>query len=129
MTASDIQGERVTLDLDPIGKGLQLAQLGQLEEANHVFDECTAALTAEDEPTRTRIAIALFNKGVALGQLERADDEIRTYDEVAQRFADASETSVRYPVSLALYNKALTLFQLGLYEAALEALDAFIARV
>ena len=37
------------------------------------------------------IAVALVNKGYSLGTLNRHEEEITVYDDVAQRFGDAVE--------------------------------------
>ena len=47
------------------------------------------------------VAKALFNKGVALGALDRSDEAVAAYDEVVARFGTASEPSLREAVAKA----------------------------
>jgi hypothetical protein len=41
------------------------------------------------------LAIALFNKGVTLGELGRSEDEIAVTDEVVARYGTATEPALR----------------------------------
>lgn len=59
------------------------------------------------------IAIALCNKGVALGRMERFEEEVAVYDEVVARFGAASEAALREQVSRALGNRAWVSYQRG----------------
>ena len=58
--------------------------------------------SATDLQSRTKLAMALVNKGTTLGQLGKSEDAIRVYDDVVARFGDASEAALREPVGRAL---------------------------
>ncbi len=45
--------------------------------------------------------MALFNKGVRLGQLGRGEEGIRVYEEVVNRFGEATEAALRAQVARA----------------------------
>jgi WXG100 family type VII secretion target len=74
------------------------------------------------------VAIALVNKGVALGQLGRADEAIAAYDEVWQRFADVDNPVLREQVARAGVNKGAMLGQIGKSMDAIAAYDAVTSR-
>ncbi len=46
--------------------------------------------------------MALLNKGVNLGRLQRSEDELAAYDELLARFKDATEPTLREQVAKAL---------------------------
>jgi hypothetical protein len=56
-----------------------------------------------------RMLIALFNKGVRLGALDRSAEEIAVYDDLLARFGTATELPLREQVANALFNKGATL--------------------
>ena len=60
------------------------------EKSAKAFD---AAANIEDA-TAVQASTALFNKGEALGQAEKPDEEIAAYDEVVRRFGDAEGDGV-----------------------------------
>lgn len=55
---------------------------------------------------RGRLAMALVNKGVSLGQLNRPEEAVGVYDQVVDRFGDAPEPALREAVAIALRLKA-----------------------
>jgi hypothetical protein len=72
-----------------------------------VYDELVGRFGEASEPElREQVARALVNKGVALGQLERAAEEIEVYDELVGRFGEASEPELRELVTWALRARA-----------------------
>ena len=78
--------------------------------------------------TQDRVALALFNKGIALGQLNRAEEEIQSYNEVLRRFGDASEAELRERVAMALFNKCVTLAELNRPEEAIQGYNEALRR-
>lgn len=58
-------------------------------------------------------ALLLLVEGGALGQAGRTDEELAAYDELLQRFGDASEPTLRERVAQALFNRAVVLGQTG----------------
>lgn len=62
-----------------------------------------------DAESRAKIARALVRKGVTLGQLNRSEEAIAVFDEVARRFGEAAEPALRAVVAGALINKGVTL--------------------
>ena len=54
---------------------------------------------------REQVAMALVNKGVALGALNRNEEEIAAYEDVVARFGQSSEPALRESVARALINK------------------------
>ncbi|MBI2303537.1 MAG: tetratricopeptide repeat protein [Chloroflexi bacterium] len=71
---------------------------------------------------------ALVNKGVALGQLGRSQEEVAVYDEVVRRFGEDSAPALREPVAKALFNKGVALGQLGRSEEAVAVYDEVVRR-
>ena len=56
---------------------------------------------------REVVAEGLYNKGAALGRLDREEDSIAAYDELVVRFGDDEEPGVREQVAKGLYNKGV----------------------
>ncbi|MBU2027599.1 MAG: hypothetical protein KJ814_08310, partial [Proteobacteria bacterium] len=83
---------------------------------------------AEELPLRDGVALALLNKGVALGSLGRAEEEIAVYDEVISRFGNAEELPLRERVARALMNKRVALESLARGEDAIAVCDEVISR-
>ena len=49
---------------------------------------------APEPAPREQVAIALYNKGVRLGQLDRSEDAVAVYEELIARFGDAAQPSI-----------------------------------
>ena len=77
---------------------------------------------------REQVATALFNKGVTLGQLDRSEEEIGVYDQVVERYGEATEQALRERVASALVNKGITLGQLNRSEEEIGVYDQVIER-
>ncbi len=76
---------------------------------------------AEKLAIKEHIASALFNRGVVLGRLERADEELESYTEVVERFGKAKEPVLKEHVAKALFNRGVVLDQLERVNEALES--------
>jgi len=72
--------------------------------------------------------MALFNKGVRLGALDRSEDAIAVYDDLIARFGTATEPALRERVAMALFNKGVRLGALDRSEDAIAVYDDLIAR-
>ncbi len=97
---------------------------GKHEDAVQYWLRASAIPTA----AQSDIARALYNRGVSLGQLGRADDAIAAYDLVDARYASDTAPTLREPVAKALVNKGVTLGQLGRTDEAIAAYDLVDAR-
>ncbi len=93
-----------------------------VSDAVEFADHCADVQVCE------RVAMALFNKGIALGTLGRGEDAVAAYDAVVARFGDAAEPVLRERVAMALFNKGIALGTLGRGEDAVAAYDAVVAR-
>ncbi|MBL4691012.1 MAG: hypothetical protein JKY68_06055, partial [Rhodospirillales bacterium] len=66
-------------------------------------------------------AMALFNKGVALGEAGKSEEAIAAYDEVVRRFGDSGETALLEQVAKAFNGKAFR--RLIMAKASLQSPD------
>ena len=82
----------------------------------------------ESPQVRESVANALYNKGVTLGQLNRTEEAIQTYDELLRRLGDAAELGLRNKAANALVNKGVALSQLNRSEEAVQAYDELLRR-
>jgi tetratricopeptide (TPR) repeat protein len=123
--ASDVEWAR-----GKISVGIAQFHLNKLAEAIAAFTEVAERpASAGDLDLPQRQALALYNKGVTLGQLGRGEEAIAVYDDVLARFDTAAELPLRDQVAWALFNKGVTLGQLGRGEEAIAVYDDVLARV
>ena len=78
--------------------------------------------------SRVEVARALFDKGIALGQLGKSEDAIKVYDDLVERFGEATEAALREQVARALVNKGFRLGKLGKSEDAIQVYDDLVER-
>jgi tetratricopeptide (TPR) repeat protein len=93
--------------------------------------ESTASVMAylsEDERNDEATAFALFSKAYALGELNRHDAAIATYDDLISRFGTSAAPALQEQVAKALFNKAYVLGEWNRPEEAIKAYDDLIAR-
>ena len=83
---------------------------------------------AEERQLFVQIAKALVNKGIALGELKRPEEEIAAYDEVVKRFGEAEETDLLAQVARALRCRGIALGEQGKPEEELSAYDEVMRR-
>jgi tetratricopeptide (TPR) repeat protein len=95
---------------------------GKLEDAAYFWQKAAGIPNAG----ATNVAKALFNKGVAQGQLSQPEAAIATFDELLRRFADAPEPALREQVARTLVNKGVTQRQLNQPEAAMATYDELL---
>jgi len=75
-----------------------------------------------------RAALALYNRGSALGLLKRDEEELQSYDELLRRFGDTTELAVHEWLAKALFNKGIILGQLDRREEEIQAYDEVVRR-
>lgn len=75
-----------------------------------------------------QVARALVNKGVTLETLERNEAAIAVYDEVVNRFGEASEAGLREQVARVLVSKGYNLGLLGHYDKEIRVYDELLER-
>lgn len=75
-----------------------------------------------------RVNSALFNKGVVLAQLGRADEAIAVYDELVSRAGGSRELGLRENAVRALFNKGARLARLDRLEEAIAVWDELVSR-
>jgi tetratricopeptide (TPR) repeat protein len=68
-----------------------------------------------------------YDKAIALAEMERPNDAIPLFEELARRFASAPEVGVRGLVADSFTSKAIALEQLGRHRGALAAYDDALA--
>jgi tetratricopeptide (TPR) repeat protein len=73
-------------------------------------------------------AVAAYNVGVLLGELERLEDAIASYEQVVSRFGDAADPALREVTAKALVNRAVSLGKLGRSEEELAGYDDVVRR-
>jgi hypothetical protein len=89
------------------------------------LDRSIEALSRALESSLDQVAaIAGYNLGVALGELNRSEEEIATYDALDARYHQDPEPAIREQVANALVNKGVTLGALGRSEEAIATYDA-----
>src|SRR4051794_24705959 len=78
---------------------------------------------------RVRLRSSAFRSvGIRLGELDRLNAEIAAYDELIERFGEASEAPLGEQVAKALLNKGSTLRVLDRPDAEIAAYDELIER-
>ena len=87
------------------------------EEALRCGEASEAASAAEE------VAVVLFGKAKLLGDLDRRDEELAVFDEIADRFVDSDTPGVLEHVAAALHHKANVLDYLNRQDEQLAVLD------
>jgi tetratricopeptide (TPR) repeat protein len=73
-----------------------------------------------------RVNAALFNKGVVLAQMGRADEAIAIYDDLVARTGGSRQLGLRESAVRALFNKGASLGALHRHEEAVDVYDELI---
>jgi tetratricopeptide (TPR) repeat protein len=107
-------------DAEASGVGIAAYQFGLLDDAAAAFDR------AWDSSTGQIAAVAGYNLGVVLGELDRPEEEVAAYDQVISRYGD--DPALRAHAASAPFNKSAALGQLDRPEEALAAYDQVISR-
>jgi hypothetical protein len=72
--------------------------------------------------------MAMRNKGIVLGRLERPDEEIAVYDQMVSRYGGANDSELQAEAALALIYKGITLETSGRVVDADAAYDEVVRR-
>lgn len=101
-----------------------------LEGNNIVISLASMLLESEAKETAAtaHLARALFNKGFALGTLNKHEEAIVAYDDLVRRFGGSSESVMMEQVGWALFNKGLALVSLNRNEEAIAACEEVVRR-
>lgn len=92
-----------------------------------LFDEMIETFRHPSSPEERRwLARAMVNKGVALGRLNRSQEEIAAYDDVIARFGN--DKALNEETADALFNKGAALHDLSKHREAIGVYDDLIAR-
>ena len=86
------------------------------------------AIGSPGPPMRERIAKSLFYAGLTLRELGRSEEAVAAYEEVVERFGDATEPELREQVARALFNKGVRLGDLERNEEAVAAYEEEVER-
>lgn len=73
-----------------------------------------------------RVNSALFNKGVVLAQMGRADEAIAVYDDLVRRTGSSRQAGLRESAVRALFNKGASLAALHRHEEAVGVYDELV---
>jgi tetratricopeptide (TPR) repeat protein len=98
----------VTVEADAaalLNQALALAEAGDLESAVDRLTEVARRFASVPEASAV-VADALFRKGIALHMLDRYEEELQAYAELAGRFAGSGEPDVRSALLRSLLNGA-----------------------
>jgi tetratricopeptide (TPR) repeat protein len=95
-----------------------VVKLGNLQERSGTIDS----------RARKQVAMALFNKGITLGTINKSEEAIAVYDDLLRRFGDAQELELRRQVAMALVNKGYRLGVLNKSEEAIAVYDDLVGR-
>ncbi|MGZ4399181.1 MAG: tetratricopeptide repeat protein [Gaiellaceae bacterium] len=82
----------------------------------------------DDPESMRRALVRLLAKSSALMALERGDEALEIYEEIGDRFADATDPAMREQVAVTLANRVAWLFQDGRFEEAEAAQQDLAAR-
>ena len=109
--------------------GVRSADDAQALEVLAAYDEVVRRFGDSDAPELLeQVAMALVNKGVELGALNRRDEALAAYDEVLRRFGDSAAPGLLERVAMALVNKGVELGALRRPEEELAAYDEVVRR-
>ena len=107
-----------------VGLGRDRDARESLEEAVAVYQELVDRYGGDPDPAlRQLVAMALLNKGIVLGWLDRREDSLAAYQEVWDRHGGDPDPASRGLAARALRARAATLAGLGRPEEALPVIE------
>ena len=110
-------------------QAFSLTDRGHLPEALAAWDELVRRFGDSDaQPELEYVAIALINKGIALGTMNRPNDAIAAWQEVVNRFEFSDGEIFRSTVARALVSSAAMLGTLNRPELALAICNSVLNR-
>ena len=71
---------------------------------------------------REKVASALLNQGVVLGEMGRSEEALQVYKQVDERYGKDTDPGVREQVASALLNQGIVLGEMSRSEEALQYL-------
>ena len=95
------------------------------KEKQGAADYWQNASDAQDASEQQK-AQALFNKGIALGTLNKVEEAISSYEQVIEQFSESQELALQELVAKALINKGITLGTLNKVEEAISSYEQVI---
>ena len=112
-----------------LGRALELAESGRLEDAVMVWDEVIRMFAESDAPAELElVSLALVNKGKALGKMGSVEEALAVLDDVVLRFGADGGQSQPLAVATALASKGGMLSELNRYTDALGAWEEVVRR-
>ncbi|HGG58857.1 MAG TPA: ATP-binding protein, partial [Gammaproteobacteria bacterium] len=100
------------------------------EDAIAAYNALLTRFVDSDAPEiQVRCAMALLNKGITLGRLQRSDEEIAACDELLARFGDRDDPEIQRQCAMALVNKGVTLGRSQRPDEEIAVYDALLARL
>jgi len=109
-------------DAQALAVGISAFEQEQYEIAAQAF---AIARRSEEE---LAAAMAGVNHGVTLGRLDRHEEAIAVFDEMAEHFGDASRATLREGAAFALVSKGFSLGRLGRHEEGILVYEQVVAR-
>ncbi len=87
----------------------------------------TYAMTTNNDPSiREQIVLAYYNKAIALGTLNRPNEELDAYNQIISKYAGDTQPAIYERIADALINQGVTLGQLGYRDEALRTYNKII---
>jgi tetratricopeptide (TPR) repeat protein len=112
-----------------IQQGTTYINKENLGQVVNIYDEVIKKFSdKEDMELREYVAMAMYNKAIALGKLNRSEAEIVAYDKFIEHFTDTKEADISEHVAMAMNNKAVTFEKLNRFEEAIIVYNEVIAR-
>ncbi len=104
-----------------------LYYVGAYEDAIEICDDILEEWgVPDDEDVMQTIALVMLCRGKSLGGLERFDEELLAYEEIATRFDGDESPDLLPPIAEAQFNAAVVTGQMGLAEKSIEMYASFI---
>ena len=125
VAAAMFMGMRVRAELLMFGNKLEESII-VLDNLFRLFDKHSKHYPYEEFLVREQAVSALCIKGIMLGRLNRSEQKIQVYDEVAERFGERQEAPIPEKVTGSLYNKGVRLGSLNRSEEAILIYDKLI---
>jgi len=105
--------------------------LGEREVAASIWDRLITSystLAHGDPSISLAVAKASRSKGFAQAEAKQFDAAIATFDELLERFADATEPAMREQIAMALHNKGFAQAEAKQFDPAIATYDQLLER-